>query len=543
MAFEKLVEQYYSTWFRFHPESAVAVGVPGYEGLLTPYSDDEIGALISLNESLLSSLQEIEMSSLSAEQEMDYTILYSAAANELHELLERDWRYRDPEAYLPFNAIHQLLTRPVSNLHSAIKNRLQSIPSYLRGARVFLSENPADIPRSWVESAIEQIRSGIDFIRNLNRHPIVMKRFDNPDRMHEYCEEASRAITDYIHFLERDILPVAEGEFAIGKTDFERRLKEVHFLDISADTLYDFGEQLVNDTRQSLGELLQGQTLQQRLLSIQKQHPAADNVLDAYRESMNRALAFIEENDLVTLPARQKLTVVETPRFLRHEIPFAAYDDPTRSDPEQHGYYYVTVPEDEESMLEHNLTSIGLTSVHEAFPGHHLQFATANLSSTASSLVRVLNPSATLYEGWALYCEQLMVEQGFLGSDDHQVIMLRDRLWRALRVMIDVSIHTRGMTIDEAVKMMCDELGFEEAQARGELNWYSMSPTIPMSYAVGWCLINRTREIQQQQNDFNLKRFHDQVISCGSVSLPLVIRNQFGDDAWQQLKSTFRTEN
>jgi len=533
MAFRELVTSYYQSWFRFHPEQAVAVGEPGYEELLTPYSDDDIGVLITLNESLLSSLLELDESVLSSDEKMDFNILYSATANELHDLLERDWRYLNPENYLPVNAIHQLLTRPVNNFHAAVKHRLQAIPSHLRGAKTFLKQKPEQIPQVWLQSAIAQGKAGVNFLLNLDQHPVVVKKFDNPRRMHEYSEEASNALKDFVSFLEKEILPVATGEFACGKKKFERLLKEVHFLEINADQLHQFGDELFNQTRNQIDELLEGKPLQEVLAVIKSDAPDADHLLDAYRQSMQKALSFVREKDLVSVPDSQSLSVVETPEFLRHEIPFAAYDDPVRTDPEQHGYYYVTIPQTDEGLAEHNKTSIDLTSVHEAYPGHHLQFSTANLTAGANSLVRVLNATSSFYEGWALYCEELMVEQGYLSKPEHKVIMLRDRLWRALRIMIDVEIHTRGLSIEDAAQRLCDELGFESEQALAELNWYSFSPTVPMSYATGWALIRGVRDVLQQTPEYSLKKFHNDLLSEGSVALPLAIQSLFGKESLQ----------
>jgi len=543
MAFSELVKSYYQSWFRFHPEQAVSVGEPGYEELLTPYSNDDIGSLVTLNESLLSSLLELDESELSANEKMDFNVLYSATANELHDLLEHDWRYLNPENYLPVNAIHQLLTRPVKNFHAAVKHRLQAVPSHLRGAKIFLKQKPEQIPQVWLESAIAQGKAGVDFLLNLDQHPVVVKKFDNPRRMHEFSEEASNALKDFVGFLEKEILPVANGEFASGQKKFERLLKEVHFLNINAEQLHQFGHGLFDKTRSELNELLEGKLLKEVLADIKSDTLDANHLLDSYRQSMQKALSFVRDKDLISVPDSQYLSVVETPEFLRHEIPFAAYDDPVRTDPEQHGYYYVTVPNSKEGLAEHNKVSIDLTSVHEAYPGHHLQFSTANLSSGANSLVRVLNATSSFYEGWALYCEELMVEQGYLDKPEHRIIMLRDRLWRALRIMIDVEIHTRGLSIEDAAQKLVDELGFEPEQARAELNWYSFAPTVPMSYATGWAMIRGVRDVLEQTPEYDLKKFHDELLSEGSVALPLVVESLFGKESLQLACENLFTNN
>ena len=255
------------------------------------------------------------------------------------------------------------------------------------------------------------------------------------------------------------------------------------------------------------------------------------------RTQMQAARQFIAAHDLVTLPAVERLDVVETPVFMRHQVPFVAYQDPAANDPKQHGYYYVTPPQDESQLAEHNYAGLMHTCVHEAYPGHHLQFVTAHLNPSASTLPRLLQASSTLYEGWALYCEQLMQEQGFLDRPQQHLVLLADRLWRALRILIDVEIHSRGIGIEQAADRMATQLGFPRAQALADLRWYSRAPTVPMGYATGWALINALRDrVGPQNGGGGLKQFHDRLLSAGSIALPLVIRRVFGTDMWQNVR-------
>jgi len=540
--FNSLQEQYYSAWFRYHPEMAVHVGVSGYEDQLTPFGDEDIGALISLNQKLVFSLDELTYSELNANQKLDFSILYNAASIELHELIERDWRFLMPQKYLPLEAIHQLISRPVENMHAALKHRLQSIPEYLRSAKKYLLQQPGQIPANWVSDAISGSGAGALYIRDLSRNPEIIHKFKNPSRLQPVFDDAAHAMEDFEKFLRKDIQPHASGEFSCGESHFNTLLSNWHCLGVDVQRLFKFGEKLFNETRQELQalckELPGSDDIEEQLANIRHQHPEAKNehLLNAYRGRMKAAYNFVVEQALVTVPETQTLKVIETPVFLRHEIPFAAYDDPSYKDTEQKGYYYVTPVRSEGHLLEHNWTSIDLTCVHEAFPGHHLQFVTANRNPN-NSLPRLLNSSATLYEGWALYCEDMMQEKGFLDKPEHHFMMLRDRLWRALRVMLDVELHTQGLSIDAAAQRMCDILGFSIDQAKADLSWYSSSPTTPMSYAVGWALIKALREDESEKADFNLKNFHDRLLSVGSCALPLVIKFEFGDEAWKKAQA------
>ncbi|MEJ2592608.1 MAG: DUF885 domain-containing protein, partial [Candidatus Thiodiazotropha sp.] len=146
-AFDQTVAEYYGAWFHYHPEAAVDAGVEGYADRLSPHGDDDIGALVSLNETLMAALDEISPDALDAGRRIDYRILYGAALIEHHELMEQDWRRRDPARFLPVQAIYQLTVRPVANLAEALVSRLERIPAHLRSARQQLLVAPPLIPR------------------------------------------------------------------------------------------------------------------------------------------------------------------------------------------------------------------------------------------------------------------------------------------------------------------------------------------------------------------------------------------------------------
>lgn len=536
--FEELQQDYFQAWFRFHPERAVEVGVSDHAGELRSYADDDMGALIALNQKLISALDEMNIESLSESNQVDYKILRAAVEIELHELEERDWRFRDPAAYVPVNAIYQLLIYPVDEMHKAMKHRLQNIPEYLRGAKAQLAQRPELVVPVWLDSAVSESRSSVSFIRDLGRNPLITQKFQNPARLQTLFEEAAHALDDFARFLETEIAAKAAGEFACGEHRFTRLLNEKHFMETSVETVLDFGEKLFKETREALlvqTKAMQGDENVDALLeSIQQQHPKAEQLLDTYRQRMKDSFDGWEKMGVVTMPEKQSLRVQATPEFLRHMIPFAAYEAPAPDDPAQHGLYYVTTVTDEAALAEHNNYSIDLTCAHEAFPGHHLQFVTEN--QRVINYTRLLNASASMYEGWALYCEGLAIEQGLLNKDEHRFILLRDRLWRALRIIIDVKLQTGQLNLEQATNLMMAELGFSQAQAQAEINWYSSSPGTPLCYAIGREMILQTRQVMQQQDDFDLLAFHDALLAEGSIALPLVIQLSSGPAVWQQVR-------
>jgi uncharacterized protein (DUF885 family) len=538
-----IIDRYYRTWFRFHPEVAVDVGITGYANLLKPYGDDDLGALKVLNEKLISSLDELDLNTLSQDQQIDLQLMRSSAVLQLEAAALRDWRRCDPARFLPVHAIYQLTVRDVENKETAFRERLTEIPAHLRGARSWLDMEPAKIPLIWLESAVAEAEGGAEFFRELKQHPEI-----NSYRVSEELEQAAHALEDFSSYLENNLAKDVKGDFSCGRKYFDLILQERHFLNIDADELYAFGEKLFSETEQELKSVthdLQGNDDVEGLMKkIQQQRPEKEKLLGEYRKQMQAAREFVEKNDIVSLPGKEALNVIETPGFLQHQIPFAAYYEPSPTDVNQQGYYYVTPAKTEVELGEHNSISLKHTCVHEAWPGHHLQFVKANLKPTSSTLPRLLNASATLYEGWALYCEQLMHELGFITEPESRFVLLKDRLWRALRIMIDVGIHTRGLSLNDAASLMQEKLGFSESQAMGDLTWYTHAPGVPMGYATGWSLITSLKEQEKKKENFNLKTFHDTLLSSGSIALPLTVVRGFGLSAWQKAhQSVFKNEN
>ncbi|HED14256.1 MAG TPA: DUF885 domain-containing protein [Gammaproteobacteria bacterium] len=532
--FEQICADYYASWYRFHPQAAVEIGIYTYAGSLPPYDENSHRALIVLHEELITALDELSSSELDPDHLLDYQVLQGAAYLERKNLLLQDWRYHRPQDYLPIHALYQLQIRPLPDAAKQFLLLLQATPEYLSGARQLLSLRAEQIPAIWAKSAVAEATAGADFIDSL---AVVEQWQQIPDLEYE-LQEASRAVREFATFIQHELCPRAQGVFACGREYFEDLLHFQHGLPITVDALYAFGQQLFEETRQALLEVesqLRGDgepaVFPQALFT---EHPQAKSLIRAYQQAMVEARSWLQEHRLVTMPVMEDLRVIETPEFLRHRIPFAAYQEPAPNDPAQQGYYYVT-PAQGDELSGHNTVAIRHTSVHEAYPGHHLQFVTANMRSTSRTPIRLLNASATLYEGWALYCEMLMSEQGFLDQPLSRYVLLRDRLWRALRVLIDIDLHVNQLSAKAAAQRMVDELGFEPQQARAEVAWYTESPTVPMSYATGWSMICKLRVHQQQQQGFDLTRFHDQLLSCGSVALLVVIQHVFGVDTAQNI--------
>ena len=196
------------------------------------------------------------------------------------------------------------------------------------------------------------------------------------------------------------------------------------------------------------------------------------------------------------------------------------------------GLYLVTpsVDGDEGALREHNHASIYNTSIHEAYPGHHQQLA---VSIDHPSLVRVLVDAPEFVEGWAMYCEQMMREEGFDTDPRHIVMMHTDAIWRACRIILDVKLQRGEIGVTDAIDFLVDKTGFERPNAAAEVHWYTYRPTYPMSYLLGKALLLRLREDEKQRlgDRFSLRSFHDTMLREGSLPISFQRRVLAGSPA------------
>jgi uncharacterized protein (DUF885 family) len=298
-------------------------------------------------------------------------------------------------------------------------------------------------------------------------------------------------------------------------------------LDVSAEDLAATGRRLFEDTLAQLRELAAdvapGRDWPALVEEARADHPTAEGLLDAYRDELARLRAFVRERDLVSIPEGERLEVVETPPFERAVVPYAAYMPPAPFEPTQQGQFWVTpidlqAPREQQlaQLREHCRGSFPITALHEGYPGHHLQLVRAN---GLSSYVRKHASSDLFAEGWAFYCEQLMGEHGYYRDWRLTLFQLKDQLWRSARVVIDAGLHTGMMGFDEAVTLLVEGAHLARAQAEGEVRRYCLTPTQPMTYAMGKEQILALRE---ELADLPPRQFHDLLLSSGTIPFALV---------------------
>ena len=258
--------------------------------------------------------------------------------------------------------------------------------------------------------------------------------------------------------------------------------------------------------------------------------PDFDGALTAYRVAMIRARDHLIAHDLVSVPSDERIEVVATPEYLRNVLPFAAYFAPAAFDRDAKGIYVVTpsVHGDPDAMKEHNFASISNTSIHEAYPGHHLQLDRARRHP---SLTRMLTEAPEFVEGWGMYSELMMREHGFDTDPAFRLVMHTDAIWRACRIILDIRMHRGELSVDEATDFLVDQTSFQRSVARAEVDWYTNRPTYPLSYLLGRTMLLGLRADEERRlgAGFSLKSFHDTLLDAGSMPISFHRRLLQGD--------------
>lgn len=520
------------------PESATTLGLHQRDADLDDRSAEGFARVIELEEKMLGDLRaRFSAPRASKQARTDLAILVSTLSVDIRTKRETRPLETLPELYTsPLGALFFMMARdyaPAPERARAALARVEKIPQVVGAAKVNL-KNP---PRVWTQVGIESADGAASFLDELKGFLLGALPSERA-RVERAIDGARAAYAGYKQFLEREVLPRSSGSFAAGKPLFEFLLREGYFLDESADELAALGTRVMAETEAKMNEVAARMDPKAPgwaavVKKAKNNHPTAADLLPSYRREVARARAFLVQKDVVSFPPGDECDVIETPPFQRSTIT-AAYDQPPPFDATTKGFFYVTpvepsMPADkqEQMLRENDHGDLVDTAVHEVYPGHHLQLS---LARRHPSLVRKVTGPSIFAEGWALYAEELMAELGYY-TDEERLMQLEWALVRAARVVIDVSLHTRGMTFEDAVKILVERVGLEPALAQSEVKRYTSTPTQPLSYLVGREHLLRLRERYRAREGarFSLKRFHDEVLSHGTLAPGLLSREIFDD--------------
>lgn len=439
------------------------------------------------------------------------------------------WR-RQPEMYLNpglggvFSLfLHRL--KPEPELARAAASRLRQVPRLLDdGRRNFRAELAPDI---YVDRALRQAKAGARYAREF-----VAAEVADPGLRADVAEAgalAADAMDAYAAWL-ADVQPTAHGAWAIGAERYTRLLREKELLTDDASSLRVRGtreyERLAEELRQCARRIDGTDNWTAILERLNQDHPPTPEAMRlAYAESTEQARQFLRERDLVSFPPGEECLVDPSPLYQRPILAVASYNSPPPFSASMRGHFFVPFPPDGASeqeiqqRLENNsYSSIPTTSVHEAYPGHHWHLVT--IKHHANPVRRTFR-TPYFTEGWGLYAEQVMREQGFFTDPRHEMCQYEATLFRAARIIVDTGLHIGDMSFDEAVAFMHTRANLPAPTARAEVARYCAWPTQAAAYLTGCLEILRIRERFTRETGGTLRQFHDKLGRSGALPIAL----------------------
>ena len=543
--FNQLADAALRGYYAFNPTEATAAGLHEYDSRLESRSRERVAQEIRRLRATQQSLLRIWDGALTEEARLDYQVLLAHIRAQLLELEEiRMWQ-RDPNVYnrIAAASIDNILKRnyaPIEERLDAVMAREREITRLLAEARANL-DNP---PRIYTEMAISQVRGSIDYFSRVVPQMIERAaggRLTSARRaqIETSNEGVLAALRSFADWLERDLLPRSTGSFAIGAENYRRKLLYEEMVDTPLAQLLSMGERELRRTQEQMRDLAEeiapGRGVVYALRQLSSEHATADGLVGDARAELNRIRAFVRTQNILTPPPRENLIVAETPEYAR-SLSFASMDVPGPFERvATEAYYYLTPPDPnwtaqqrEEHLGHYNRYSLPVTSMHEVYPGHYYQLLKLQQQP---SRVRTTFGAASFVEGWAPYCEQMMLDEGYGGNNPRfRLAQLDAALLRLCRYVVGIRLHTQGMTYDEAVDFFMREGYQERVNAEREARRGTADPTY-LVYTLGKMEILRLREEWRASlgTSFNLGEFHDRLLSYGMPPVRLIRQAMLGD--------------
>ncbi|HEY2142903.1 MAG TPA: DUF885 domain-containing protein [Candidatus Udaeobacter sp.] len=543
--FRNIAKDYIEQYLRANPEDATELGDHRFDGQLTDYSSDARAKDLAAQKEFRDRLNAVDGSQLTGANNVDFRILKENIDYQIfqaEELKAPEW---NPLVYMQSlaNCLYLLVARDFAPAEKRIPNlrqRMEAIPRVIAQAKANL-QHP---PRIHTETAIEQTQGAINLVRE-GLSPLLDSAPQMKKELAPLQEKTAAALEEYKKWLQNDLLPRSDGDFRLGAEKFRKKLRFALASDLSMEEIMKRAQADLQQTQTAIYETAlplykkyfpnaDSVTLADKhkitaavLDKLAEQHPDDATVVPYAQKILGEATDFVKQHNLVTVPT-VPLDVIAMPEFKRG-VAIAYCDSPGPLDKNGKTFFAVApTPKDwskerrESFFREYNNFMIHDLTVHEAMPGHYLQLAHAN-EFRAPTLVRAIFRSGTFIEGWAVYCEQMMAEQGY-GGPEVKMQQLKMRLRAIANAILDQSIHAGNMTEKEATDLMMKQTFQQEGEAVAKWKRARLTSAQLSTYFVGATehLDLRAAEQKKLGNDFNLKKYNDQVISYGSPPVKYV---------------------
>ena len=530
---DRFFDEYY---FRFYPTAGTSAGFHQCDSKLEDYSRAAVSQRIVV-------LRQFEKQFEALGVSADRDLVLGKIRTDLLELESiRSWE-KNPDVYSSgiTNSIFVIMSRafapPEDRLRSVIA-REQQMPAVFAAA----GENLKNPPRIYTEIALEQLPGIIRFFEK--DVPLAFQKVRDTallDGFRKSNQAVIDALRGYQEFLKTNLLPRSKGDFRIGADNYRRKLEYEEMVDIPIERLLKIGYANLHQNQEAFRQMAKkidpNKTAMQILDDLQKDHPAGGQLLESFRSVLAGLRAFIVQHKIVDIPSPMMPTVEETPPFMR-ALTSASMDTPGPYEKvATEAFFNVTLPEAnwpkqqvEEHLESFNRGTIISTAIHEAYPGHYVQFLWVK---QAPSKTRKLLGAGSNSEGWAHYCEQVMLDEGYGAGDPRlRLGQLQDALLRNARYIVGIEMHTGKMTFDQGVEFFVKEGYQTRANAERETKRGTSDPTY-LVYTLGKLEILKLREDykKMQGAKFTLRDFHDDFMKQGFPPIRIVRRALLGNDS------------
>jgi uncharacterized protein (DUF885 family) len=557
--YEAVAEEYIKTYLAAHPLEGTALGLHEYDGKISDYSRLALDAELNRLQRFDDRLKKFDPTKLSARQSIDLRILQAAVKKDLFEMQDMSIFERNPMVYARAADVNVYIKRNFAPLEDRVRSVVaieSQIPNILIAARTNLNEK---LPKPFVELAIQIAKGSADFLKkDLIAAVSALKDEQLRAAFQEANRKAANALNDYAAWLEREKLPKASFDFALGEEKFGRFLAQTELVDLPPQKVLEIGMAQLKAEQDAFAEAAKkidpNKSPIEVFKQIQSEHPAPDKLISDVAKDLDKIRKYVLNRHLVSIPSEVRAKVKETPQYLR-ATSFASMDTPGPFEKRAtDAYYYVTPTEKDwpekqkqEWLTAFNYYTSDVVSIHEAYPGHYVQFL--HLNASPATKVEKIFGSYAFIEGWAHYCEKMMLDEGFGGptssspSDEdvkraakYRMAQADEALLRLCRLCVSIKMHTQNMSLDEATKFFQDNCYYEEKPARQEAMRGTFDPGY-LNYTLGKLEILKLRDDYKAQegDSFSLQKFHNELLNHGMPPIRLLREIMLKDQTkWDQ---------
>lgn len=532
-ALQAFADDYVRGYLAWRPQEGAVLGLHEYDGKVTDLSAQSIAAERLRLRWAKATLSSFRPADLSPAAQYEWQLLSRAVDREQLQFEVLRVYTRNPMAYTTILGVDIYIKRdfaPFEQRLRSMQSIFEAVPGVLAAARLNLDKS---LPKPFVETAIEMADALAIFWEKDVAQAIQSSSPSPALQFARYI--AIAAMRDYARWLKAERLPNASLEFALGASAYRKMLQAGERITISPDALLELGLAKLRETQRRFAEVARqidpSLSPQEVYKRIQKEHPTAERLIPETARNLEAIRQFLIDHSIITIPSEVRVQVQETPGFMR-AVSFASMDTPgpfeTRA---TEAYYYVTPVEPhwpeaqkEEWLTAFNYYTTDIVSVHEAYPGHYVQFLCLN-ASPASRIAKIFGSYAFI-EGWAHYTEQMMIEEGFGAGPNaakYHLAQLGEALLRLCRMCASLQMHCRGMTVDEATSFFERECYYEDKPAAAEARRGAYDPEY-LYYSLGKLQVLKLRDDWKAQEGvaFSLRRFHDEMLRQGAPPIRLL---------------------